>query len=132
MKHRINHAPTFTTLEFELEEGETLSAQPGCMLAMTTGIEIKAGAGTHMKGRGGFGRAARSMLAGESYFSANYRAKRNGERLVLAPNEMGEIRGLEVSEGTHRYIAAGAFLACTNGVQLSLEYAGVKGLMATR
>jgi uncharacterized protein (TIGR00266 family) len=132
VKHRIAHAPTFTTLEFELDEGETVAAQPGCMLAMTTGLDVKAGAGTHMKGKGGFGRAARSMLAGENYFSANYRAKRNGERLVLAPPEMGEIRGLEIREGTHHFIATGAFLACTSSVRLSLEYAGVKGLLATR
>jgi len=132
MNHRIAHAPTFTTLEFDLDEGEGIAAQPGCMLAMTTGLEIKAGAGTHMKGQGGLGRAARSMLAGESFFTANYRAKRNGERLVLAPAEVGEIRGLEVKKDSHHFIAPGAFLACTNGVQLSLEYAGVKGFMATR
>jgi uncharacterized protein (TIGR00266 family) len=132
MKHRICFAPTFTTLEFELDEGEVIAAQPGCMLAMTTGLELTAGAGTHMKGQGRIGRAARSMLAGESYFSANYRAKRNGERLVLAPAEMGEIRGLEVRAGAHHYISPGSFLACTQNVQLSIEYAGVKGFMATR
>lgn len=132
MKHRIEHAPTFTTLEFDLDEGDVVSAQPGCMLAMTTGLDVTAGAGTHMKGTGGISRAARSMLAGESFFTANYRAKRGGERLVLAPAEMGEIRGLEVKPGAHYFIATGAFLACTGGVQLSLEYAGVKGLMATR
>lgn len=132
MKHRIAHAPTFTTLEFDLDEGDVISAQPGCMLGMTTGLEVTAGAGTHMKGSGGLGRAARSMLAGESFFTANYRAKRNGERLLLAPGDMGEVRGLEVKEGTHYFISAGAFLACTSGVQLSIEYAGVKGLMATR
>lgn len=132
MKHRIEHAPTFTTLEFDLDEGDSISAQPGCMLAMTTGLELTAGAGTHMKGAGGLGRAARSMLAGESFFTANYRAKRNGERLVLAPSEMGEIRGLDVRDGSHYFIATGAFLACTSGVRLSLEYAGVKGLIATR
>ena len=44
MRHTIAHAPTFTTLEFQLDEGEWMSAQPGCMLAMTTGIEVKAGA----------------------------------------------------------------------------------------
>lgn len=132
MNHRIVHAPTFTTLEFDLDEGESIAAQPGCMLAMTTGLEVKAGAGTHMKGRGGLGRAARSMLAGESFFTANYKARRNGERLVLAPAEMGEVRVLEVKLEARHFIASGAFLACTTGVQLSLEYAGVKGLLATR
>ena len=53
MEHVIAHAPTFTTLEFRLNEGETISAQPGCMLAMTPNFEVKAGMGSHMKGKPG-------------------------------------------------------------------------------
>lgn len=132
MQFAIAHAPTFTTLEFVLGEKESVVAQPGCMLAMTTGIQVTAGMGTHMKGRPGLGRAARSMLAGESFFSAVFSAKRDGERVVLAPAESGEIRAMEVKPGQHHFIASGAFLACTSGVRISIEYAGVKGWMATR
>lgn len=132
MEHRIAHAPTFTTLEFVLGEGETVATQPGCMLAMTTGFDVRAGAGSHMKGQSGLGRATRSMLAGESFFTAIYQAKRAGERLILAPSETGEIRRLPVEDGARHFIGSGAFLACTSGVQLSLEYVGVKGWMATR
>jgi uncharacterized protein (TIGR00266 family) len=132
MQHVIAHAPTFTTLEFQLGKVEWVAAQPGCMLAMTTGLEVKAGAGSHMKGRPGLGRAARSLLAGESFFTAIYTAKRDGERLVLAPVETGEIRSIEVTTGRKHFIAGGAFLACTSGVQISLKYAGVRGWMATR
>src|SRR5687768_6756046 len=124
MQHTIAHAPTFTTLEFVFDKGESIAAQPGCMLAMTTGFELKAGAGTHMKGNAGMGRAARSMLAGENFFTAVYTAKRDNERLILAPAESGEIRGIEVKETSRYCIAGGAFLACTSGVQFSLEYAG--------
>jgi uncharacterized protein (TIGR00266 family) len=132
MRHVIAHAPTFTTLEFQMDAGETVLAQPGCLLAMTTGFEVTAKAGSHMQGKPGLGRAARSLLAGESFFTANYTAKRTGERLVLAPAESGEILALEVQEGVSHFIAKGAFLACTSGVRLSLQYAGVKGWMATR
>lgn len=132
MRHTIAHAPTFTTLEFELASGESVAAQPGSMLAMTTGFDLKAGLGTHMKGRPGVGRAARSLLAGESLLTAVFTAKRDGERLVLAPPQTGEIKDLKVCPGAENFIASGAFLACTSGVQLSLQYAGVKGFMATR
>jgi uncharacterized protein (TIGR00266 family) len=132
MEHKIGHSPTFTTLEFTFAEGESLTAQPGCMLAMTPGFDVKAGVGTHMKGSPGLGRATRSLLAGESFFAAVYKAKRSGERLVLAPSQMGEIRGLDVKGENNHFIASGAFLACTVGVQIGLHYAGVKGFMATR
>ena len=132
MEHVIAHAPTFTTLEFRFSEGESIAVQPGCMLAMTTGLDLKAGAGSHMSGSSGFRSAARSWLAGESFFTAVYTAKRDGERLILAPNETGEIRSIEVKPGTNHFIASGAFLACTSGVQVSLKYAGLKGWLATR
>ena len=132
MRHLIAHAPTFTTLEFELATGESVAAQPGCMLAMTTGLDLKAGMGSHMKGKAGVGRAARSFLAGESFITAIYTAKRDGERLILAPPQTGEVKDLSVGAGSNHFIASGAFLACTTGVQLSLQYAGVKGWIATR
>ncbi len=132
MQHVIAHAPTFTTVEFEFNAGESVSAQPGCMLAMTPGFDVQAGLGSHMKGEKGLGRAARSVLARESFFTAVYTAKRDKERLILAPAESGEIRGLHVNAASTHFISGGAFLACTPGVQLSLEYAGIKGWMATR
>lgn len=132
MRHTIAHAPNFTTIEFQPEASETILVQPGCLLAMTTGFEVKAKAGTHMEGKAGLGRAARSLLAGESFFTASYTAKRPGERLILAPSESGEIRCLEVKPEATHYIASGAFLACTDAVRLSLKYGGVKTFMATR
>ena len=132
MEHVIAHAPTFTTLEFRLNAGETISAQPGCMLAMTPDFEVTAGIGSHMKGKPGVGRALRSMLGGESFFTAVYTAKRAGERLILAPSETGEIRCIPVDPSHPFFIAGGAFLAGTSAVQLSLQYAGIKGWLATR
>ena len=71
-------------------------------------------------------------MAGESFITAIYTAKRDGERLILAPPQTGEVKDLVVGAGSNHFIASGAFLACTTGVQLSLQYAGVKGWMATR
>ncbi len=132
MHHRIEHAPSFTTLEFEMGSGEEVTVQPGCMVGMTTGFDLKAGVGTHVKGRRGWGRALRSSLAGESFLAAIYTAKRDDERLLLAPAEQGEIHALEVRPGAHHYIAPGSFLACFGPVKLSVEYAGVRGWLATR
>ena len=114
MRHQIDHAPTFTTIEFEMAAGESVTVQPGCMLGMTTGFDLKSGLGSHVKGRRGLGRALRSSLAGESFLAAIYTAKRDNERLLLAPSEQGDIRALEVRPGAQRYIAPGAFLrSCT-------------------
>ncbi len=131
MQHQIAHGPVFTTLEFECAAGETVIAQPGSMLAMTTGFELNARVGAQMQG-GGISRALRSVAVGESFFAAVYTAKRDNERLTLAPEHLGDIRALEV-DASHRYlIAGGAFLAGAGKLQLDASYAGVKGLMTTR
>ncbi len=132
MISRIAHSPTFTTLELQFAAGESVLVQPGCMLAMSTGFELKAGFGTHMAGQGGIARATRSMLAGENFVTALYTAKREGERLTLAPDQMGEIRELAIHPEAQYCIASGAFLACTPGIQITLEFAGVRGWLATR
>ena len=132
MEHIIAHGPVFTTVEFVCAAGETLAAQPGAMLAMSTGFELTARVGAQMKGGRGLGRAVRSLAVGESFFAAVYEARRDGERLTLAPEQMGDIRALEIGPSNRLLIATGAFLACTSGVQLSAVYAGVKGLMTTR
>ncbi len=132
MRSQIAHSPTFTTLELTFSAGESILVQPGCMLAMTTGFELKAGLGSHMTGQGRLGRATRSVLAGESFVTAMYTAKRDAERLTLAPDQMGEIRELHIGSEPAYCIASGAFLACTSGIQISLEFAGVRGWLATR
>jgi uncharacterized protein (TIGR00266 family) len=131
MKHRIAHGPTFTTLEFDCVAGDAVTAQPGSMLAMTPGFDLTARAGSQMKGNS-VSRAARSLAVGESFFAAIYTAKRDGEQLLLAPDQMGDIRLLEVNAGNQFMIASGAFLACTGKVELDATYVGVKGLMTTR
>jgi uncharacterized protein (TIGR00266 family) len=77
-------------------------------------------------------RAARSLAVGESFFAAIYTAKRDNETLMLAPEQMGDIRVLEVNAQNQFLIASGAFLACTGKVELDATYVGVKGLMTTR
>jgi uncharacterized protein (TIGR00266 family) len=132
MEHKIAHAPTFTTLEVGFRAGESLMVQPGCMVAMTTGFDLTAGMGEHMSGSGGVTRATRSFLAGESFLTARYTAKRDDEHLTLAPDQTGEIRALTIDSSCNFLLASGAFLACTSNVRISLKYMGVKGFMSTR
>lgn len=132
MRHEIAHAPAFATVEFHCQAGESLIAQPGCMLAMTPGFEVTTAFGSQMRGGSKAGRAVRSMLSGESLITAIYTAKRDGESITLAPSDAGELRAMPVSDAEPIMLATGAFIACTPEVQLELKYVGVRGLLATR
>jgi uncharacterized protein (TIGR00266 family) len=131
MHFTIAHSPTFSTLEARFEAGEVLHVQPGAMLAMSTGFELRAMLGGHVGGRSRGGRAIRSMLAGESAFASVYTATRDEQWLLLGPDTLGELVELEVTEDRQYFLARGAWLAGSAGVQLRVEYAGVRGWMAT-
>lgn len=132
MQFDIRHAPTFSTLDFALDAGEHVSAQPDSMIAMTTGFEVRAALATQMSGSGGLMRGFKSLAVGESFFTANYTAKRDGERITLGPEQMGEIVALPVDETQRWCLASGAFLAMTGPVTIDVEYVGVRGFLSTR
>ena len=132
MLHKVLHGPTFSALRLDMTEGESILSQPGAMLAMTPGFAVEVKAGFHMEGARGLGRGVRSLFGGESFFTVVYRSKRDDQHLVLAPEQMGEIHGLEVGPDSEFLLARGAFLACSPDISFSLHNAGVHGVLATR
>jgi uncharacterized protein (TIGR00266 family) len=132
MNHQVLHAPAFSTLRLDMNEGESIHAQPGAMQAMTPGFKIEVKAGLHMKGKGGAMGGMRSFFGGESFFTVIYSAKRDEQHIMLAPEQMGEIRAIDITPDTGLMLARGAFLASSPTITFDLHYAGMKGLLATR
>ena len=132
MTHEVLHAPAFSTLRLDMSEGESILAQPGAMQAMTPGFNIEVKAGLHMQGKRGVMGGMRSWFGGESFFTVIYRAKRDAQHIMLAPEQMGEIRAFDITEDTGLMLARGAFLACTPEISFNLHNAGMQGLLATR
>ncbi len=131
MKHEVLHAPSFSVLRLDMNEGETILAQPGAMQAMTPGFNIEVRMGLHMSGKKGMRGGMRSLFGGESLFTVSYSAKRDAQHIMLAPDQMGEIRQVEINPESNLLLAKGSFLACEDTVSFALHYAGAKGLLAT-
>jgi uncharacterized protein (TIGR00266 family) len=132
MQHTVLHAPAFSTLRLDMAEGETIHAQPGAMQAMTPGFHIEVKAGMQMQGKSGMLGGMRSLFGGESFFTVIYKAKRDEQHLMLAPEQMGEIRALDITEDAGLKLARGAFLASTPELSFTLHNAGMQGMLATR
>lgn len=130
MQFKISHAPNHATVDFVLNEGEEVLAEPEALLAMHTSIEItaKIGAQTTRKWWGAF----RNLTAGESAFVAIFRAKRDGTFLSLAPRYPGNILHLETSDQHSYYLTTGSYLASANGVSIDFKYAGMQGMLAKK
>lgn len=132
MRHTVLHAPAFSTLRLDMAEGESIHAQPGSMQAMTPGFHIDVKAGLHMGGKRGMLGGMRSLFGGENFFTVIYKAKRDDQHLMLAPEQMGDIRAIEVTPDTGLKLARGAFLACSPELTFDLHNAGMQGVLATR
>jgi uncharacterized protein (TIGR00266 family) len=129
MRYEVTHGPVFSKLDVDLDAQESIIAQPNSMLSMTTGFEVTARMGGQMDGGGGLGKGLKSLLTGESLFAAIFTAKRDGQRLSLAPDLVGDIVPLPMN-GEEYFITRGAFLACTPTITLTAKYGGLKGWMA--
>lgn len=129
MDFRIQHAPVFTVIEFQLQEAEEVIAQPDSMISITPGITVGAAVGeqqTQSHWASGF----KSLLGGESFFRAVFRAKRDGQSLILAPENHGDILPISLAETGSLFLARGSYLAHTGDCRLSVKYGGMKGVMA--
>lgn len=130
MKYCIKHGPVFSVLEVELAEGEMVVAQPNSMLTMTGGIQIAAKAGRRGASSGWWSGFA-NLLGGESFFTAEFRAKRDGEIVTLAPNSYGDILVLPVDSESF-YLTRGSYLANMGDSKLRTKYGGMKSLLSRK
>jgi uncharacterized protein (TIGR00266 family) len=132
MRHEVLHGPAFSALRLDLSTGGSVLAQPGSMIAMTPGFTVSVQAGVHMQGQRGLVRGLRSLFGGESFFTVVYTAKRDEQHIIFAPDQMGEIRALDITADDGLLLARGGFLACGPEVGFDLYNAGMQGLLATR
>lgn len=126
MQYEIQGSPSFATVHIILDPGEKLLAQPGSMASMDAGIELKAqlNGGLH-------GALVRRFLGGETLFRSVYEnTSGQPRRLVLTQELPGDLRALELDSSLVWNLQSGAFLACTEGVQLGITPAGLGSFLA--
>jgi len=122
MEYSINNRPVFTTLTVQLAGGETLKAEAGSMVSMSSTIDLKSK--TTGKGLGGMFKAA---IGGEGLFSSEFSAAGAGE-VVLAPPVPGDIIDMKIS-GQTIFCQGGAYLAGSPDLDLSTQ-GSLKGLLS--
>ena len=119
MKHEILYRPSYSLLKVGLEQGESVSAEAGAMVSMSSAIEMQ----TAAKG-GIFGALKRSVLGGESFFVNTFNATGSGE-VTFAPTLPGDVQALEL-EGQTVYAQSGAYIASSPDIQVDTKWGGAK------
>ncbi len=122
-KYEINDRPVFSTLDVNLESRQSIMAEAGAMVTMSSNISIK----TEMKG--GFGKAfKRGMLGGESLYMNTFTSQGPGT-ISFAPGYPGDINYIKMT-GETWFLQGGAYMCCSPEITIDTQFQGLKGLVS--
>ena len=123
MKYNIVSAPSYSLIEMNLGEGESVIVEPGSMAWMDTTIKPK----TEIKG--GFFAGIKRRFAGESFFLNTYTAEGGSGNIGIAPGYSGDIIVRELNNET-LYMERGAYLCHVGNIETSATWEGFSGMFA--
>ena len=99
----------------KLDAGETMITEKGSMAWMSPNMEMNTTAG-------GIGKAFGRMFSGESIFQNRYTAKGGSGLIAFASSFPGSVRAVEITPDKPLIVQKTAFLASTEGVELSVFF----------
>jgi uncharacterized protein (TIGR00266 family) len=125
MPYEIKSSPDFAMIDYSLADGESVVAESGAMVSMSSNVQMKTEA------RGGILAAAkRKLLGGESIFQNTFTATGGPGRVMLAPGAPGDVVPFELQQGQSLFIQSAAYLAATPDVNLDTKWGGAKGFFS--
>lgn len=112
--------PDFGWVQINLQPGQTILVEGGAMSTMKGDMIMQS------RLMGGFLRAfVRKLFGGESMFVGEY-SHPTGGWLTVSPSVPGRVVHRKLTGGETIYLQAGAFLACTPGVELRTQFGGLR------
>lgn len=134
MKHEILFKPSFSTVRFELDPGESVVTESGAMMSMSPNLAVKTSIGGTNQGffarvLNFFAALVRKFLGGESMFFNQYTAAGSAGTLYVAPAMVGDMTVMSVTSDRPVIIQPGSFVACTPQVSLKIRWGGFRSLL---
>ena len=136
MRIDIESRPSYGMAVVTLDKGQSVFAESGSMVAMSEQLKVDTRfSGTGKGGLLGWLKAAltsifRKFLAGESMFVNHFTATSNGQQVMLAPEMVGDVEQIQLSEGREITVQATSFLAAGPKVVLGMVWAGFQMLIS--
>ncbi len=120
MKTEILYRPSYALAVVKLDAQESIQAEGGAMVSMTSGIQIET------KARGGILKSlARSALGGESFFVNTFTASSGAGEITLAPALPGDVQMMELQNET-LLVQSGSYVASSDGIEVDTKWGGAK------
>ena len=127
MKIETIHGPGNAAAHITLENAETLVAEGGAMIAMSSNVSIKTT--THQKSKGGIMSGLKRLLSKESFFLNHFTATANGAVVTVSPTLAGDIKVLELNN-ERIIVQSGSYIASEHSVEMDIGWQGFKSLFA--
>lgn len=115
MEYKIFGEP-LSAVTCTLNPGETMITESGSMVWMTPNMKMETTTG------GGLGKMFGKMLSGEKLFQNRYSAQGSVGEITFGSSFPGSIRAFEIAPGKSVIAQKSAFLASTEGVEMSVHF----------
>lgn len=124
MKIEVEHRPAFALAVVHLDASESVVAEGGAMVSMSSNISMTTAAGK--KGDsllGGLAKGLKRMLAGESFFQNTFTADGAPGHVTFGPTHAGDVEVYELSQNT-LILQSTAYLCSAQGVTIDAKWGG--------
>lgn len=115
----IQHPGSFALAIVNLQAGQSISAEAGAMVSMSSNIDLQ----SELKG-GVFG-ALKRAVGGESAFVSTFTAQSGAGEVTLAPGAPGDVVGIEMRNQTFM-VQSSSYLAGDTSLVVDTKFGGAK------
>jgi uncharacterized protein (TIGR00266 family) len=121
--YEILHQPSFSLAVLNLQSEQSISAEAGSMVSMSSNVELQ----SQMKG-GVFG-ALKRAVGGESAFVSTFTARGGPGEVTLAPGMPGDIAAVEMNNQIF-FVQSSSYLAGDTSLAVDTKWGGAKSFFA--
>lgn len=124
----LEYNPGSTAAKIRLDENETITAEGGAMIAMSSNVDIYTTTKSK-KGGGGLMSGVKRIFAQESIFFNHFTAKQGSGTIYLGTCLPGDMEILDLT-GNKIYVQGGSYVASSEDVHLETVWQGAKNLLS--
>lgn len=130
MQFEVQYRPAHSLAIAHLGANETVRAEAGAMVSMTSNVQVQTQGPSSQKGGGLLKGLKRAMLGGESFFTNTFTAAGGPGHVTLAPSLTGDMVVHDCIPGQDLFIQGSSYVAAPDSVQLDTNFQGFKGLFS--
>ncbi len=122
MQVNLLYRPSQSLAQVWLQPNESVTAESGAMVGMSTNVQMQTQSGGILKG-------LKRMFGGESFFRNTFTAQQGQGEVLFATPLCGDMAVLDV--GARQWnVQNSAFIACSAGVDVKTKSGGLKGMFS--